>query len=99
MTTQTASAEQTLLDSIPTGLFIGGEWTDAASGATFDVKDPSTGDVIRSIADATPEDGIRALDAAVAAQDEWAATAPRVRSEILRRAFDSCRSTRRTWRC
>ncbi len=88
MTTQTASAEQTLLDSIPTGLFIGGEWTDAASGATFDVKDPSTGDVIRSIADATPEDGIRALDAAVAAQDEWAATAPRVRSEILRRAFD-----------
>ncbi len=88
MTTQTASAEQTLLDSIPTGLFIGGEWTDASSGATFDVKDPSTGDVIRSIADATPEDGIRALDAAVAAQDEWAATAPRVRSEILRRAFD-----------
>ena len=88
MTTQTASAEQTLLDSIPTGLLIGGEWTDASSGATFDVKDPSTGDVIRSIADATPEDGIRALDAAVAAQDAWAATAPRVRSEILRRAFD-----------
>ncbi len=85
MSTQT---EQALLDSIPTGLFIGGEWTDASSGATFDVTDPSTGAVIRSIADATPEDGIRALDAAVAAQAEWAATAPRVRGEILRRAFD-----------
>jgi succinate-semialdehyde dehydrogenase/glutarate-semialdehyde dehydrogenase len=88
MTTQTAPAEQALLDSIPAGLFIGGEWTDASAGGTFDVTDPSTGAVIRTIADATPEDGIRALDAAVAAQDAWAATAPRVRSEILRRAFD-----------
>jgi succinate-semialdehyde dehydrogenase / glutarate-semialdehyde dehydrogenase len=88
MTTQLAPAEQALLDGIPTGLFIGGEWTDASAGGTFDVIDPSTGAVIRTIADATPDDGIRALDAAVAAQDAWAATAPRVRSEILRRAFD-----------
>ena len=88
MTTQLAPAEQALLDSIPTGLFIGGEWTDASAGGTFDVTDPSTGAVIRTIADATPDDGIRALDAAVAVQDAWAATAPRVRSEILRRAFD-----------
>ena len=85
MSTQT---EQALLDSIPTGLFIGGEWTDAETGGTFDVQDPATGKVIRTIADATPADGKRALDAAVAAQDSWAATAPRVRSEILRRAFD-----------
>lgn len=85
MSTQT---EQALLDSIPTGLFIGGEWTDAETGGTFDVHDPSTGAVIRTIADATPADGKRALDAAVAAQDAWAATAPRVRSDILRRAFD-----------
>ena len=80
--------EQALLESIPTGLFIGGEWVDGETGATFDVQDPSTGAVIRTIADATPGDGIRALDAAVAAQESWAATAPRVRSDILRRAFD-----------
>ncbi|MCK2032531.1 NAD-dependent succinate-semialdehyde dehydrogenase [Microbacterium sp. KSW4-4] len=80
--------EQALLDSIPTGLFIGGEWIEGETGATFDVKDPSTNQVIRTMADATPADGIRALDAAVAAQEEWAATAPRVRGEILRRAFD-----------
>ena len=85
MSTQT---EQALLDSIPTGLFIGGEWIDGETGGTFDVIDPATGEVIRTIADATPGDGIRALDAAVAAQDSWAATAPRTRSEILRRAFD-----------
>lgn len=85
MSTQT---EQALVDSIPTGLFIGGEWIDGETGATFDVHDPATGAVIRTIADATPGDGIRALDAAVAAQDSWAATAPRTRSDILRRAFD-----------
>lgn len=88
MTSQIAPAEQALLDSIPTGLFIDGQWTDAETGGTFDVTDPSTGAVIRTIADATPADGIRGLDAAVAAQESWAATAPRVRSEILRRAFD-----------
>ncbi|MDR6868101.1 succinate-semialdehyde dehydrogenase/glutarate-semialdehyde dehydrogenase [Microbacterium resistens] len=85
MSTQT---EQALLDSIPTGLYIGGEWIDGENGATFDVQDPSTGKVIRTIADATPADGLRALDAAAAAQDAWAATPPRTRSDILRRAFD-----------
>lgn len=84
----TASDEKTLLDSIPTGLFIGGEWIEAEGGRTFDVRDPATNAVIRSIADATPADGTRALDAAVAAQDGWAATAPRERSNILRRAFN-----------
>ena len=80
--------EQTLLDSVPRQLFIGGEWVDATGGRTFAVADPSTGATIAEIADATPEDGIRALDAAAAAQDAWAATPPRTRSDILRRAFD-----------
>ncbi|MDQ0615603.1 succinate-semialdehyde dehydrogenase/glutarate-semialdehyde dehydrogenase [Microbacterium sp. W4I4] len=83
-----ASNEQELLARVPGGLFIGGKWTDAEEKRTFDVRDPATGDVIASIADATPADGIRALDAAVAVQQEWAATPPRTRSDILRRAFD-----------
>jgi succinate-semialdehyde dehydrogenase/glutarate-semialdehyde dehydrogenase len=83
--------EAVLLAAVPTGLFIGGEWVDAEGGACFDVRDPATGRVIRTIADATPDDGIRALDAAFAAQEAWAATAPRTRSDILRRAFDLVR--------
>ena len=79
--------ETALLEKVPRGLFIGGEWVDGSAG-TFPVIDPATGDTLVRIADASPEDGIRALDAAVAAQDEWAATAPRRRSDILRRAFD-----------
>ena len=80
-------SESALLEKVPRGLFIGGEWV-AGSAGTFPVVDPATGDTLVEIADASPEDGIRALDAAVAAQEEWAATAPRTRSDILRRAFD-----------
>ena len=84
----TAAREADLLGRVPTGLYIDGAWTDATGGRTFTVYDPATGEVLREIADASPEDGIRALDAAVAAQEGWAATAPRARAEILRRAFD-----------
>lgn len=86
--TITAANERALLDSLPTGLFIGGEWRAASDGATFDVIDPSTGLVLLTIADATVADGAAALDAAVAAQRGWAKTAPRVRAEILRKAFE-----------
>ncbi|MEF2977302.1 NAD-dependent succinate-semialdehyde dehydrogenase [Subtercola sp. YIM 133946] len=80
--------ESALLDSIPSRLYIGGEWVAGQSGATLNVYDPATGDLLKSIADAAPADGVAALDAAVAAADEWAATAPRRRGELLRSAFD-----------
>lgn len=79
---------QEFLAGVPAGLYIAGAWVDAADGAVFDVTDPATGEVIATIADATEADGLAALDAAVAASDEWAATSPRKRAEILRRAFD-----------
>ncbi|QNE35163.1 NAD-dependent succinate-semialdehyde dehydrogenase [Leifsonia shinshuensis] len=79
--------EKTLLERVPDRLFIGGEWLPGSNG-TLKVYDPATGDLIREIADASVEDGTRALDAAVAAADDWAATPPRTRGEILRRAFD-----------
>ena len=70
-------------------LFIGGEWRDAAGGATLGVEDPSTGETIAEVADATPEDAKAALDACCAVQDEWAAHPPRERGEILRRAYEA----------
>ncbi|TDW26928.1 NAD-dependent succinate-semialdehyde dehydrogenase [Cryobacterium psychrophilum] len=87
--TITATDEQALLARVPTGLLIGGEWRDASDGGTFDVHDPSTGQVLLSIADATPADGEAALSAAAAAQKSWAKTPPRVRAEILRSAFEA----------
>ncbi|WP_040159491.1 NAD-dependent succinate-semialdehyde dehydrogenase [Mobilicoccus massiliensis] len=79
---------QNLIEKLPTGLFIGGEWREATGGATFEVRNPANGEVITSVADATPDDGKAALAAAADAQAEWAATPPRDRSELLRAAFD-----------
>lgn len=81
-------SEAELLAKVPSQLYINGQWVDGSAGKTIDVQDPSTGKVIKTIADATPEDGIRALDAAAAVQEEWAATPPRVRGEMLRKAFE-----------
>ena len=84
----TIDKEKTVLESVPTQLFIGGEWRDATGGATLDVEDPSTGDAIAAVADATPEDAVAALDAACDVQAEWAAHPPRERGEILRRSWE-----------
>ena len=85
----TADQETDRRRRVPTQLFIGGEWRDASGGATLDVEDPSTGETIAAVADATPEDATAALDAACAVQAEWAAHPPRERGEILRRAYEA----------
>jgi succinate-semialdehyde dehydrogenase/glutarate-semialdehyde dehydrogenase len=83
-----APREHTVVDAVPTGLFIGGAWRPAASGSTLPVDDPATGKMLVEVADAGPDDGRAALDAAVAAQPGFAAMPPRERGEILRRAFE-----------
>jgi len=71
------------------GLFIAGQWRESSTGARFQVHDPADESVITDVADGDTTDAMAALDAAVAAQADWAATAPRERGEILRRAFES----------
>ena len=69
-------------------LFIAGGWRDAEGGEDFAVLDPADGSVLARVADGSVNDAIEALDAAVAAQRDWARSAPRDRGEILRRAFE-----------
>ncbi|MFF4598888.1 NAD-dependent succinate-semialdehyde dehydrogenase [Amycolatopsis sp. NPDC001319] len=83
-----AITEAGVVGAVDKELFIGGKWVPAKSGNTFEVQDPSTGTALCEVADAGAEDGMAALDAAVAAQAGWAAVAPRERGEILRRAYD-----------
>lgn len=71
-----------------TDLYIGGRWVPAAEGGRFDVLDPATGDVIAQVADGGVDDARAAVDAADGAAATWAATPPRGRAEVLRRAFD-----------
>lgn len=74
--------------NVPTDLFIGGKWVPGSEGKRIDVLDPSTEKRIASVANATVADAIKAVDAAHEAGAAWAATAPRVRGEILRKAFE-----------
>ncbi|MFI6030063.1 NAD-dependent succinate-semialdehyde dehydrogenase [Amycolatopsis magusensis] len=82
-------SEAGVVDTVAKELFIGGKWTAAEGGRTFPVLDPSTGAALCEVADASPADGMAALEAASAAQAEWAKTAPRERGEILRRAYQA----------
>src|SRR3954451_533138 len=64
-------------------LLIGGEWTAAASGATFERVHPFTGEAAPPAAAASGDDARRACDAAAAAFPEWSATPPGRRRELL----------------
>lgn len=68
-------------------MFINGEWVDAASGQTFDVTNPATGDTLGTMPDGSAEDAIRAIDAADAAFADWSTTTAYERAEILMTAW------------
>jgi succinate-semialdehyde dehydrogenase/glutarate-semialdehyde dehydrogenase len=85
----TTTAEQSVLDSVPRQLLIGGSWRDARGGERLAVEDPATGETLVEVADGTPEDALAALTAADEVRHDWAAHAPRERGEILRRAYEA----------
>jgi succinate-semialdehyde dehydrogenase/glutarate-semialdehyde dehydrogenase len=84
-----AERERAVLDRLPAQLYIAGKWRAASGGSTFAVEDPSTTEALVEVADAEAQDALAALAAAADRQHEWAATAPRERGEILRRAYEA----------
>ena len=77
-----------LISSIPTSLYIGGQWVPSADGAQISVVDPATERVIAHVASGSAADATTAVDAASEAAAEWQATPPRARAEVLRQAFE-----------
>jgi succinate-semialdehyde dehydrogenase/glutarate-semialdehyde dehydrogenase len=75
-------------------LWIGGAWVQPASGGTFEVFDPATGEAIASVADGNGDDARAALDAAAASAEQWANTPARTRAEVSRRVYDQLVSRR-----
>ena len=71
---------------VPTDLLIGGTWVTGDNGS-FPVHNPSCGQILAHVADASIEQGIEALDAACDARTSWAATSARERADILNRAY------------
>jgi succinate-semialdehyde dehydrogenase / glutarate-semialdehyde dehydrogenase len=84
-----ASGKRAVLDGVPTKLYIGGQWREATRRGRLTVEDPSTQDALLEVADGQVEDALAALGAAAEKQGEWAASAPRERGEILRRAYEA----------
>jgi succinate-semialdehyde dehydrogenase/glutarate-semialdehyde dehydrogenase len=80
--------EDEVLAGVPKQLLIGGAWRAATGGGRLAVCDPATDATLCEVADAGEDDARAALDAACGAQPAWAATSPRERGEILRRACE-----------
>ena len=72
-----------------TKLFIGGEFVDAADGATIDVLDPHDGSLLAQVAEAKEADVDRAVAAATAAKAGWARMAAADRGRLLLRLADA----------
>ena len=77
-----------LLANVPTDLWIGGQWRKSSDGGRFDVIDPATENKVASVASATVDDAMAALDAASGAFPAWAKKKPRERAEILRKSYE-----------
>src|SRR6059036_3419729 len=67
-------------------MIVNGERVGAASGATMEVRNPATGEVVDTVPKADVADTRRAIDAAAAAFPSWSKLTPQKRSDILMRA-------------
>ena len=68
--------------------YVAGEWIAADAGGSFPVTNPARGDVIGTVPDLTEAEITRAIDAAHAAQKDWAAHTGKDRAAVLRRWYD-----------
>ncbi len=73
---------------LATKAFVGGTWTDADDGTTFDVVDPATQSVIVSLPHLKQSETARAVAAAAVAQQQWAQYTAKQRAAILRQLYD-----------
>lgn len=88
ISTLSTDASRSVFESLHTGLHLNGQWSESASGERFEIVNPATEEVITTVANGNAADARRAIEAAGAAQAQWAKSAPRFRSEILRRAYE-----------
>ena len=64
--------------------YVGGAWTDASDGGTFEDRDPFTGDVVALVPAGGRQDAARAVAAAAAAFPEWSQSPPAQRQARFR---------------
>ncbi|MFA9431894.1 aldehyde dehydrogenase family protein [Egicoccus sp. AB-alg2] len=85
----------TLVETDVQRMLIGGAWVDAASGEVIDSENPATHEIVGRFPAADADDVDRAVDAAAAAQPEWAAMPWTERGRLLRTLADRIRDRAR----
>jgi len=73
---------------LQTQAFINGRWVDANDGATLDVTNPATGEVIASVSKVGSAETATAIEAASEAMKRWCALPVKARANILRDWFN-----------
>lgn len=76
------------------GIYIAGEWVEPASGETYPVVNPATGETLVHVAAGGAEDTRRAIESAAAAFDEWSRVPAVRRGEMLRAAASIMKARR-----
>jgi aspartate-semialdehyde dehydrogenase len=74
--------------------YVDGRWTQAANAASFEVRDPFSGDLLAHVAGLGAEEAGRAVDAAARAFPAWKALAPQERAACLRAWYDLIRAAK-----
>ena len=82
------TASASAVENTVRGLHIGGRWTEAEGGNTFEDTDPFTGDAVAQVPAGTRADAKRAVEAAAAAFPAWSQTPPAERQRIFLKAAD-----------
>jgi acyl-CoA reductase-like NAD-dependent aldehyde dehydrogenase len=78
-------------------MYIDGEWCDSASGATFEVRSPATGEPLATLPKADRADVRRAVDAAEDAQSRLARLSVKERAQIAVRITEAIRPNIEAW--
>ncbi|MBI2369021.1 MAG: aldehyde dehydrogenase [Deltaproteobacteria bacterium] len=69
-------------------MFIAGEWAESASGMTYEVRNPATGELVDTVPKGTAEDARRAIDAAADAFKGWRETSAEQRSRLMQKGVE-----------
>src|SRR5687768_15223032 len=85
-TTLERSGTMTGAETPTHGIFINGEWRQAAGGKTFEVRNPATGELIARCADAGRDETKQAIEAAHAACPAWSQVPAMQRAQLLTKA-------------
>ena len=72
-------------------MFINGEWKEAQSGKTVEVRNPSNGSVVEAVPQGSRADARAAIDAAAAAFPAWSETSPDERAELIFKGIEKVR--------